>query len=90
MDNLINKRIVILEEDHYRIDRLKTAVEEMGHLAFVFDKEATFFNNFRPIDADLIIFQSASIERVSRILNTIIFLDYLKPIIIFSNNSDAQ
>jgi len=90
MANSNHNKIVILEENQVQKDFLKATVEDTGHLAFVFDKETTFFNNILPIDADLIIFRSASIDKASRILNTLLFLNYHKPVIVISEKSDVR
>ncbi len=90
MDQAGHHKIIILEENQAQRDFLKSVVEDSGGLAFVFDKETTFFNNFKPIDADLIIFRSSSVDKVSRIINTAIVLNYQKAIIIVTDQSAVQ
>lgn len=90
MDNSNQNKIVILEETQAHRNFLKTIVRDTGHLVFVFDKETTFFNNILPIDADLIVFRAASMDKVSRILNTMLYLDYHKPVIVISDKPEIR
>jgi len=56
---------------------------------YAFDEETTFYNNFISIDPDLILFRSGSLEKVSRILNILLYINFRHPVIIFSDSKEV-
>jgi DNA-binding NtrC family response regulator len=87
MNSLQPNKILILEDDQIQAGSLQSAARETGHHVYVFDKESAFYNNFKQLNPDLVLFWSTSPERDSRILNTLLFFNYWHPVLIFSDNT---
>jgi DNA-binding response OmpR family regulator len=56
-------KIIILETNQERRDALKSMVSEWGHKPFIFEKESRCLDNLEPLDPDLVISCSLSVDR---------------------------
>ena len=81
-------KIVILESNQQRRDALKTLIAECGHTPFIFEKECRCLDNLKPIDPDLVISGSLSIDRTRRFINTLQLSSYGLPVMIISDDMD--
>jgi len=81
------KKIAIYEDTQTQADFLQSAARETGCNVYMFNEETAFYNHFISINPDLIIFRSESLNTVSRILNTLLFVNFKHPVLIFSDNT---
>ncbi len=79
-------KIVILENNQQRRDALKTMVAELGHTPFIFEKESRCLDNLAPLDADLVISGSLSVDRAMRFINTLQMTNCGVPVVIISDD----
>lgn len=63
------KKIVILEENHTRLDYLKSIVSQTSDLAFCFGQVANCFDNLFHLNPDLIVVGSLPREDIIRFIN---------------------
>ncbi len=80
------KKIAVYNDNQTQADFLQSAAMEAGHHIYLFDEETAFYNHFISIKPDLMIFRSESLNTVSRLLDTVLFLNYRRSILIFSDN----
>ncbi len=80
------KKIAIYEDTQTQAEFLQSAAGEAGHNVYTFDEEMAFYNHFISVKPDVLIFRSDSLNTVSRILNILLFLNFKRPILIFSDN----
>jgi DNA-binding NtrC family response regulator len=83
-------KIVILENNRQRRDALKTMVAEWGHTPFIFEKESRCLDNLAPLNPDLVISGSLSVERAGRFLHTLQLAKCGVPVVIISDDGDIQ
>jgi DNA-binding NtrC family response regulator len=81
-------KIIILENNQQRRDALKSMVTEWGHTPFIFEKESRCLDNLKPLDPDLVISGSLSIERATRFIHTIQLTNCGVPVVIISDDRD--
>lgn len=79
-------KIVILENNQQRRDALKTMVAELGHTPFIFEKESRCLDNLAPLNADLVISGSLSVDRAMRFINTLQLTNCAVPVVIISDD----
>ena len=79
-------KIVILENNQQRRDTLKTMVAELGHTPFIFEKESRCLDNLAPLDADLVISGSFSVDQAMRFINTLQLTNCGVPVVIISDD----
>ena len=82
------QKIIILENNQQRRDTLKTMVAEWGHTPFIFEKESRCLDNLGPLDPDLVISGSLSVERARRFINTLQLTNCGVPVVIISDDED--
>ncbi len=87
MDMAQPKKIAIYEDTQTQADFLQSAARETGCNVYMFNEETAFYNHFISINPDLIIFRSESLNTVSRILNTLLSVNFKHPVLIFSDNT---
>jgi len=83
-------KIVILESDQQRRDALRSMVAEWGHTSFIFEKESRCLDNLKPLDPDLVISGSLSLDRTRRFINTMQLTDCGVPVMIISDDKDIM
>ena len=81
-------KIVILENNQQRRDALKSMVTGWGHTPFIFEKESRCLDNLAPLNPDLVISGSLSIERAGRFLHTLQLANCDVPVVIISDDQD--
>ena len=81
-------KIVILENNQQRRDALKSMVTEWGHKPFIFEKESRCLDNLSPLNPDLVISGSLSLERAGRFLHTLQLTNCGVPVVIISDDQD--
>jgi len=79
-------KIVILEADQERRDALKTMVSEWGHTPFIFEKESRCLDNLDPLDPDLVISCSLSVDKACRFIHTLQLANCGVPVVIISDD----
>jgi len=79
-------KIIILENNQQRRDALKSMVTEWGHTPFIFEKESRCLDNLKPLDPDLVISGSLSVERARRFINTLQLTNCGVPMVIISDD----
>jgi two-component system response regulator AtoC len=88
MNKTDQHKIVILENNQQRRDALKSMLCEWGHTPFIFEKESRCLDNLAPLDPDLVISGSFSVERTSRFINTLQLTNCGVPVVIISDDHD--
>ena len=83
-------KIIILESNRQRRDALKSMVAEWGHTPFIFEKESRCLDNLKPLDPDLVISGSFSVDRTRRFINTLQLTDCSVPVMIISDDQDIM
>jgi two-component system response regulator AtoC len=81
-------RIVILENNQQRRDALKSMVTEWGHTPFIFEKESRCLDNLAPLNPDLVISGSLSMDRAARFIYTLQLANCGVPMVIISDDHD--
>jgi DNA-binding NtrC family response regulator len=81
-------KIIILENNQQRRDTLKSMVTEWGHTTFIFEKESRCLDNLAPLNPDLVISGSLSVERARRFINTLQLTNCGVPMVIISDDQD--
>ena len=81
-------KIVILEDNQQRRDALKSMVTEWGHTPFIFEKESRCLDNLAPLNPDLVISGSLSVERAARFIHTLQLTSCGVPMVIISDDQD--
>jgi two-component system response regulator AtoC len=81
-------KIIILENNQQRRDALKSMVTEWGHTTFIFEKESRCLDNLAPLNPDLVISGSLSVERARRFINTLQLTNCGVPMVIISDDQD--
>jgi DNA-binding NtrC family response regulator len=81
-------RIIILENNQQRRDALKSMVTEWGHTPFIFEKESRCLDNLAPLNPDLVISGSLSVDRASRFIYTLQLANCGVPMVIISDDQD--
>lgn len=81
-------KIIILENNQQRRDALKTMVADWGHTPFIFEKESRCLDNLEPLDPDLVISGSLSVDRVRRFINTLQLTNCGVPMVIISDDQE--
>ena len=82
-------KIIILDNNQQRRDALKSMVSEWGHTPFIFEKESRCLDNLKPLDPDLVISGSLSVETARRFINTIQLTNCGVPVMIISDDQDV-
>ena len=82
------RKIVILENNQQRRDALKSMVTEWGHTPFIFEKESRCLDNLAPLNPDLVISGSFSVERARRFIHTLQLTNCGVPVVIISDDQD--
>jgi DNA-binding NtrC family response regulator len=83
-------KIIILETNQERRDALKSMVSEWGHKPFIFEKESRCLDNLEPLDPDLVISCSLSVDRASRFIHTLQLTGCGVPVVIISDDQAIQ
>jgi DNA-binding NtrC family response regulator len=83
-------KIIILETDQERRDALKSMVSEWGHKPFIFEKESRCLDNLQPLDPDLVISCTLSVDRASRFIHTLQLTGCGVPLVIISDDQAIQ
>ena len=83
-------KIVILENNQQRRDALKTMVADWGHTSFIFEKESRCLDNLAPLNADLVISGSLSVDKARRFINTLQLTNCGVPVVIISDDHDIR
>ena len=78
--------IVILENDQERRDALKSMVSKWGHKPFIFEKESRCLDNLQPLNPDLVISCSLSVDKASRFIHTLQLTGCGVPVVIISDD----
>ena len=81
-------KIVILENNQQRRDALKSMVTGWGHKPFIFEKESRCLDNLSPLNPDLVISGSLSIEKAGRFLHTLQLANCDVPVVIISDDQE--
>ena len=81
-------KIIILENNQQRRDALKSMVTEWGHTPFIFEKESRCLDNLAPLNPDLVISGSLSVERAARFIHTLQLTNCGVPMVIISDDQD--
>ena len=82
-------KIIILDDNQQRRDALKSMVAEWGHTPFIFEKESRCLDNLKPLDPDLVISGSLSVEKARRFINTLQLTNSGVPVMIISDDQDV-
>jgi DNA-binding NtrC family response regulator len=88
--NTSQHKIIILETDQERRDALKSMVSEWGHKPFIFEKASRCLDNLEPLDPDLVISCSLSVDRASRFIHTLQLTGCGVPVVIISDDQAIQ
>ncbi len=88
MNQTQQHKIIILDNNQQNRDALKSMVTEWGHTPFIFEKESRCLDNLKPLDPDLVISGSLSIERAARFIHTIQLTNCGVPVVIISDDRD--
>ena len=83
-------RIIILDDNQQRRDALKSMVAEWGHTPFIFEKESRCLDNLKPLDPDLVISGSLSVDRAMRFINTLQLTNCNIPVVIISDDREIR
>ena len=83
-------KIIILESNQQRRDALKSMVAEWGHTPFIFEKECRCLDNLKPLDPDLVISGSLSVDRARRFINTLQMTNCGLPVMIISDDQEIM
>ena len=81
-------RIIILESNQVRRDMLKSMICEWGHTPFIFEKESRCLDNLAPLNPDLVISGSLSVQSATRFIHTLQLRNCGVPMVIISNDQD--
>ena len=84
------QKIVILENNQQRRDALKTMVADWGHTSFIFEKESRCLDNLAPLNPDLVISGSLSVEKARRFINTLQMTNCGVPVVIISDDQNIR
>ena len=87
---MVEHKIVILENNQQRRDMLKSMVTGWGHTPFIFEKESRCLDNLAPLNPDLVISGSLSVERAGRFLHTLQLTKCGVPVVIISDDRDIE
>ena len=82
-------KIIIIDNNQQRRDALKSMVAEWGHTPFIFEKESRCLDNLKPLDPDLVISGSFSVEKARRFINTLQLTNCGVPLMIISDDQDV-
>jgi DNA-binding NtrC family response regulator len=82
------QKIIILENNQQRRDALKSMVTEWGYTPFIFEKESRCLDNLEPLNPDLVISGSLSVERAARFIHTLQLTKCGVPMLIISDDRD--
>jgi two-component system response regulator AtoC len=82
-------KIIILDDNQQRRDALKSMVAEWGHTPFIFEKESRCLDNLKPLDPDLVISGSLSVEKATRFINTLQLTNCGVPLMIISDDQEV-
>ena len=88
MDQSQQHKIIILENNQQRRDALKSMVTEWGYTPFIFEKESRCLDNLVPLNPDLVISGSLTVERAVRFINTLQLTNRGVPVVIISDDRD--
>jgi DNA-binding NtrC family response regulator len=83
-------KIIILDDNQQRRDALKSMVAEWGHTPFIFEKESRCLDNLKPLDPDLVISGSLSVDKARRFINTIQLTNCGVPVMIISDDQEIM
>ena len=83
-------KIIILDDNQQRRDALKSMVVEWGHTPFIFEKESRCLDNLKPLDPDLVISCSLSVDKASRFIHTLQLTRSGMPVVIISDDRAIQ
>ena len=83
-------KIVILDDNQQRRDALKSLVAGWGHTPFIFEKESRCLDNLKPLDPDLVISGSLSVDRAMRFINTLHLTNSNVPVVIISDDREIM
>ena len=83
-------KIIILDNNQQRRDALKSMVVEWGHTPFIFEKESRCLDNLKPLDPDLVISGSLSVDKARRFINTVQLTNCGVPVMIISDDQDIM
>ncbi len=81
-------KIIILENNQQRRDALKSMGSEWGHTPFIFEKESRCLDNLAPLNPDLVISGSLSVDRAARFIYTLQLANCGVPMVIISDDQD--
>ena len=81
-------KIIILESNQERRDALKSMVCDWGHTPFIFEKESRCLDNLAPLNPDLVISGSLSVQSATRFIHTLQLRNCGVPMVIISNDQD--
>jgi DNA-binding NtrC family response regulator len=79
-------KIIILDDNQQRRDALRSMVVEWGHTPFIFEKESRCLDNLKPLDPDLVISGSLSVDKARRFINTVQLTNCGVPVMIISDD----
>jgi DNA-binding NtrC family response regulator len=82
--------IVILETDPASRDYLRSIFSQWGYTSFGFDTEIIFLDNLTLLDPVLVVLSTLSLERISRIINHLMFRGFDLPLLIISGDHGIQ
>jgi DNA-binding NtrC family response regulator len=86
MPEFEKKRIVVIETDSERRDRLRSALNTLGYVPFFFDNEIIYGDNLDNLKADLIIVGGLPMIRIIRFLNGLKKKERPLPVLILSSD----
>jgi DNA-binding NtrC family response regulator len=83
-------KIIILDNNQQRRDALRSMVVGWGHTPFIFEKESRCLDNLKPLDPDLVISGSLSVDKARRFINTVQLTNCGVPVMIISDDQDIM
>jgi DNA-binding NtrC family response regulator len=83
------QKIIILEDNQQRRDALKSMVTEWGYTPFIFEKESRCLDNLAPLNPDLVISGSLSVDRATRFIHTLQLTNCGVPVVIITDDQDV-
>ena len=90
MRNSLSHKIVLLEADQARRDRLKSAIQSWGFKSFSFDNELICLENIQSLDPDLVISGDLTTNNAVSFINSLKMFNYGLPILLFSGDRCIQ
>ena len=83
-------KIIILDNNQQRRDALRSMVVGWGHTPFIFETESRCLDNLKPLDPDLVISGSLSVDKARRFINTVQLTNCGVPVMIISDDQDIM